>query len=136
MVPLVCTWHVHHEPAWREIERRLARGEEMCLAAPALLETYAVLTRLPRPNRLAPIEGRAVLEAGFLRRAVRTVSLDVEAYQDLLLAAPDRQIAGGAIFDAVIIACALTAGADAILTFNERQFRFLAPPELEVVVPS
>lgn len=126
---------MHHERAWREIEARLARGEEMILAAPALVETYAVLTRLPPPNRLSPVEGRAALEEGFLRRAARIISLSAEEYRDLLINAPDRQIDGGAIHDAVIIGCALAAAADEIVTFNERQFRYLTPPRLKVVVP-
>ena len=40
-------WHEHYEPAAAEIERRRARGETMFLAAPSLIETYSVLTRLP-----------------------------------------------------------------------------------------
>jgi len=47
MVAALCAWHEHHERAIHEIERRLAQGELLIGAAPALVETYAVLTRLP-----------------------------------------------------------------------------------------
>jgi len=47
MVAAVCTWHEHHAAAAGEIERRLGRGERMAIPAPALVEAYAVLTRLP-----------------------------------------------------------------------------------------
>jgi uncharacterized protein with PIN domain len=49
MVAAVCAWHPQHEQAANEIERRLELAEPMILAAPALVESYAVLTRLPPP---------------------------------------------------------------------------------------
>src|SRR5439155_4456381 len=56
LVAAVCAWHEHHAAAAREIERRLAAGEPMIVAAPALVESYAVLTRLPPPHRLRPAD--------------------------------------------------------------------------------
>ena len=50
MVAAVCGWHVRHAVAAAEIERRLDRGERMAIAARAIAETYAVLTRLPPPT--------------------------------------------------------------------------------------
>ena len=66
LVAALCVWHEHNERAAREIERRLDRGESLVVAAPALVETYAVLTRLPSPHRLSPADSRALLEANFL----------------------------------------------------------------------
>ena len=43
MIAAVCSWHEHHEAAANEIERRLAGRERMIVAAPALVEAYAVL---------------------------------------------------------------------------------------------
>jgi hypothetical protein len=33
MVAAMCTWHVQHKPVAAELERRLARGEAMVIAA-------------------------------------------------------------------------------------------------------
>lgn len=60
----------------------------------------------------------------------------MDAYLRLLQSAPDRNILGGRIYDALIVACAVEAGADVLLTFNERHFIDLAPPSLQIVVPS
>lgn len=60
MVAAVCTWHEHHDRAAREIEQRLRRGEKMLVAGPALVESYAVLTRLPPPHRLSPVDALVV----------------------------------------------------------------------------
>jgi predicted nucleic acid-binding protein len=135
MVAAVCAWHEHHSRAAREIERRLSRQDVLLVAAPALVETYAVLTRLPPPHRLSPANALALLQANFLNGTVETVALQAEAYRQLLLQAAQQGIAGGHVYDAVIVACGLAAHVDALLTFNERQFRQLAPPALEIVVP-
>jgi hypothetical protein len=42
MIAVVCGWHEHHIPATEEIERRLSQGETLTVAAPALVEAYAV----------------------------------------------------------------------------------------------
>lgn len=47
MIAAVCDWHEHHAAASAEIEARLNRGESLVAAGPALVEAYAVLTRLP-----------------------------------------------------------------------------------------
>jgi len=136
MVAALCAWHEHHERAAREIERRLRSGEVLVVAAPALVETYAVLTRLPPPHRLSPADGLALLEANFMDNAVAMVTLESDSYRHLLRSAPERSISGGRICDAVIVSCALAAKAEALLTFNERQFRLLAGKALAIVVPA
>jgi predicted nucleic acid-binding protein len=136
LVAALCTWHEHHERAAQEIERRLANEETLVVAAPALVETYAVLTRLPAPHRLSPVDSRALLEANFLGGTVEMVALAADAYRHLLYEAPERGIAGGNIYDGVLVACGQAARADAILTFNARHFDSLAVPGIAIVVPS
>jgi predicted nucleic acid-binding protein len=136
MVAALCSWHEHHERSARELERRLEAGEVLAVSAPTLVETYAVLTRLPSPHRLSPTDSLALLEANFLGDTVETVALAAEEYVRLLRSAPERGIAGGRTYDAVIVACAVAARADVILTFNERQFSQLADQSLQVVIPA
>jgi predicted nucleic acid-binding protein len=136
MVAVLCSWHEHHEPAARQIERRLGEGEMLVVAAPALVETYAVLTRLPPPHRLSPADSLALLEANFMVSGVEMVALDPDGYRRLLRGAPTEGIAGGRMYDAVIAACTLAAGVDTLLTFNERQFLSFAAHGLRVVVPT
>jgi predicted nucleic acid-binding protein len=135
MVAALCAWHKHHERAVREIDGRLEQGEALVVAAPALVETYAVLTRLPPPHRLSPADSWALLDENFGGNSRVTVALEANAYWRLLRSAPERSIAGGSLYDAVILACGLAAKVDAILTFNERQFRAIAVQGVEIVVP-
>jgi predicted nucleic acid-binding protein len=134
MVAAVCSWHERHRAAAGEIERRLDRGETLAVAAHALTETYAVLTRLPAPHRLAPADAWALVEANFVTEAT-IVTLDVAAYTGLLSRLSSDGIGGGRVYDAVIGDCASLAAVGTILTFNPRHFE--PPPRgVAVVEPS
>jgi len=135
MIALVCGWHPDHPRSSTEFSRRLSRGEELVVAAPALVEAYAVLTRLPPPYRMAPADAFFLLESNFMGDR-RLVSLSERAYESLLRESAGLGIAGGKVYDAVIAKCATQAGVDALLTLNERHFQDLGRDRLEVVVPS
>ena len=66
LIAAVCGWHEQHRVAAAEIGRRLDRGERLSVAAHALTEAYAVLTRLPAPHRLSPADAWELLRANFL----------------------------------------------------------------------
>jgi predicted nucleic acid-binding protein len=136
MIAAVSQWHVHHVPASSEIDRRLSTGEPMVIAAPALVETYAVLTRLPRPYRLPPTTCLMLVQASFLANADRVIALGADAYIELVRRTATGGIGGGRICDAVIAACGRVAGADVLLTFNERHFLPFAGQGMAIVVPS
>ena len=134
MIAAVCGWHEHHARAATEIGRRLARRDRMLSAAPALVEGYAVLTRLPPPHRLAPADALALLDANFIR-ARRVLALDSRSYCDLLRRAPGEGVSGGRTYDAVIVACALRAKVTTLLTFNAEHFAPYSDRGLAIVVP-
>jgi len=134
MVAAVCGWHQHHERAASEIHRRLRRDEPLIVAGPALVEAYAVLTRLPPPHRVSAPDALAVLLGSFVD-AGRVVALDGRSYVSLLRRAPAEDVSGGRTYDAVIAACALSARASALLTFNASPFRPYESQGLAVVIP-
>ena len=134
MVAAVCTWHEHHIAAAGEIDRRLESGERLAVPAAALVEAYAVLTRLPAPHRLAPDDTWALVEANFIEPAT-VVALTGPAYTTLLRRVAKQTIAGGRTYDAVIAECAHEARAEALLTFNPRHFD-PPPAGVSVIDPS
>jgi predicted nucleic acid-binding protein len=105
----------------------------MIVAAPALIEAYSVLTRLPAPHRLSPADASSLIELNFVR-TVKVVTLGPEDYASILRGAPAAGISGGRIYDAIIAACAHRGNAQELLTLNESHFRSLARPGLAVVV--
>src|ERR1700688_2804826 len=80
MVAAVCAWHEHHTAATAHIEQQLYEGAGVVVTGPALVEAYAVLTRLPAPHRLSPADAWAVLEANFVEPATIAMLTD-EAFQ-------------------------------------------------------
>lgn len=121
MVAAVCTWHERHAAAAAELERRFNRRERLAIAAHALLETYAVLTRLPAPHRLAPGDAWTLVRTNFVEPA-RMVALTGRAHVTLLDRLAMTGIGGGRSYDAAIAACAVQAKVNTLLTFNPRHF--------------
>lgn len=134
MIAAVCTWHEHHAAAAAEIERRLERGERSVVAAPALAEAYAVLTRLPAPHRLSPSDAWTLIEANFVAQS-RIIALAGDVYVRILHGLAGRAVGGGRTYDALIAECAREGKATSLLTFNRRHFD-PAPEGLSVVEPS
>jgi predicted nucleic acid-binding protein len=130
MVAAVCGWHVRHAAAAAEIERRLDRGERMAIAAHAIAETYAVLTRLPAPHRLAPSDAWTLVRTNFVDNAA-LVTLEGPAHVAVLEKLAGEGIGGGRTYDGLIAACADVSHARTLLTFNRRHFD---PPPHDVML--
>jgi predicted nucleic acid-binding protein len=134
MIAAMCAWHEHHEQALTELERRLAARESLVVAAPALVEAYAVLTRLPPPHRMSPPDANTLLETNFLAEGTLAV-LNGKAYRSSLREAAAHGVAGGRTYDWVIAACAKAARVKVLLTFNARDFVGLRLDGIELRVP-
>jgi predicted nucleic acid-binding protein len=102
MIAAVCAWHEHHDSAANEIGRRLSGRAKMFVAAPALVEAYAVLTRLPSPYRLSPQIAITLLENNFLKLGT-LVTLNARSYEGLSVRARKNNMSGGRTYDAVIV---------------------------------
>lgn len=132
VVAALLGWHENHEVARKVLERSLA-AERIVLPAPTLIESYAVMTRLPSPHRLSPTDAAALLRETFA--GVNAIALDSGEVWQLIDDLETSQVAGGRSYDGHILACARKAGAARLLTFNDRDFRALGDPEIEIVRP-
>ena len=124
LVAAVCGWHRHHDATRRDIERRNAAGESLVLAAHSLAEAFSVLTRLPEPHRLRPEDALELIEANW--GEARLVALNGSDYRSTLRRCRDAGIGGGAVYDALIAACAVKARVETLVTWDLAGFeRFL-----------
>jgi len=124
LVAAVCAWHTHHTATRRDIERRAAAGENLVLAAHSLAEAFSVLTRLPEPHRLRPEDALELIEANW--GETRLVALTGSDYRSTLRRCRDSGIGGGAVYDALIAACARKARVETLVTWDLAGFeRFL-----------
>jgi predicted nucleic acid-binding protein len=110
VVAAFASWHEKHGAARRAVDDGL-RLIEHCA-----LETYSVLTRLPAPHRAAGTVVREFLAARFPRPLLR---LSLKAYREFLIGLPERDVVGGAAYDALVAATAAGHRAE-LLTCDRR----------------
>ena len=100
-VALTVADHEHHERTFTALgERRLG------LAGHAAFETLSVLTRLPTPARRPPATVARLLAGSF----PHTRFLSAQAAASLLAELATSGIGGGAVYDALVGACATEHG--------------------------
>lgn len=95
---LVVTDHEHHVATLAALS-----GRDLGLAGHAAFETYSVLTRLPGAQRLSPAAAERLISANFPHTRHAEVS-------DLLPRLSALRLAGGAVYDALVAAAALSHG--------------------------
>ena len=110
VVAAFASWHEGHAAA----AAVLARGAR--LPAHVAIETYSVLTRLPPPHRAPPEVAREFLAARF-REA--PLLLPARGHMAIVELASREGITGGAVYDALIAATVLHAGAT-LVTRDQR----------------
>jgi predicted nucleic acid-binding protein len=124
LVAAVCGWHRDHDATRREIERRDGAGEKLVLAAHSLAEAFSVLTRLPEPHRLRPEDALTLIDSNWA--GTRLIALTGPDYRATLRRCRDVGIGGGAVYDALIAACARKARVQTLVTWDLEGFeRFL-----------
>lgn len=70
---------------------------------------------------------QAMLFVGSIRERLTIVGLTAEEYARTLQTFADLGVTGGAIYDALLAACALKAKAETLFTWNVRHFAQLGP---------
>ncbi len=110
--------HEHHAPSL-DLFLRFGASHAGC-SAHSLAEVYATLTAMPGKRRVGG--DTALLFLADIREKLTIVSLDAQEYFQMLEAAALANLVSGAIYDALIGHCALKAGAEALFTWNTRDF--------------
>jgi len=133
IVALLCSWHEHHVATLREMNQRAKNGDRMLLAAHSVVETYAVLTRLPFPYRLSEQDALRLLEENFSQAPV--IALSSVQYWRVIQECNEKKISGGQAYDALIVASAKKGKATVLLTWNLDHFTPFQDAELSIKSP-
>jgi len=125
--------HPHHEASIQYLES--AETLTTCCAEHSLAEVYGVLSRLPGGKRVRP-EMASALAAQIAQR-MTVVLLTGEDYLATIATCADAGLAGGKIYDAMLLMCARKIDAEWIVTWNLRHFQEIAPDlKRRIVEPS
>jgi len=125
--------HPLHSVAAGWLVRHIAT-DELIVAHHSLLETYAVLTRLPGRLRTSGAEAWQLIETT-VRPNMRIAPFESSAIWGCLERLTQKSVTGGSAYDAFILDILAAAAIDALATFNTNHFMKLSPP-FEIIDPS
>jgi predicted nucleic acid-binding protein len=129
LVPAAVLHHPHNARALTVLEELVSRRHRGFISAHGLTEIYSVLTRTPFNPPFYPSEVVQIIDEMILPN-IELVVLTPKEYQDVIRHCAANGWAGGKIYDAVHLRCARKADCDRIYTFNVKDFRTLATPDL------
>ncbi|HKR62175.1 MAG TPA: PIN domain-containing protein [Thermoanaerobaculia bacterium] len=132
LVAAVVSWHERHRVACAAIESALAR-KSLVIPAPALVESYAILTRLPAQHRLTHADAFHLLRSSFA--TARIASAKSRDGWSALRRWSVAAIGGSDAFDAALVEIARDAGAKTLLSFRRAELERLAINGIEIVEP-
>ena len=121
--------HPHHNGARPVLERIKAGQDQGFVAAHSLAEVYAVLTRLPGGNQVAPAIAWQLISENVVKNFT-IVTLTAKEYTQTLEKAAANGVEGGKTYDALLLVAAAKNEMDRIYTANVRHFQSLAEDQL------
>ena len=107
---------------------------ELIVSHHSILETYAVLTRLPGELRLTGLEAKQLLEST-IKLNMRVADFSSSSIWDYVDSLVDQSALGGRSYDVFIAEILSKSGAESIATFNTRHFSEFAT-RMSIIDPS
>ncbi len=127
------TSHPLHAVAAEWLIRNIS-SNELIITHHSILETYAVLTRLPGMLRITGPEAKLLLEST-IRPNMQVAEFTASSIWDCIVSLVDHSAVGGQSYDAFTAEILTRAGVEAIATFNTTHFTNLAS-HLSIIDPS
>jgi predicted nucleic acid-binding protein len=124
--------HPHHEQAFALLLSLREQQNRGFTSAHALIETFSVLSRMPTNPKLKPEDVLQILEANVIPYFTLVV-VSSDDYLALLRDFATKEFSGGAIYDFLHLAVARKLALDSIHTFNEAEWRRLAPDLVSII---
>ena len=126
LVAAIVTGHPAHNAALPLLLRVKEKADTGLVAAHSLAELYAILTRLPVTPRISPALARQVIQRDVLETC-QVIALSADDYGTLLDHVASLELAGGVVYDALLLHAAWIADVDQVVTLNPRDFRRAYP---------
>lgn len=133
LVAAIVSWHERHGAAAGAVEAALAR-KALVVPSTALLDAYAILTRLPAQHRLVHADAFHLLRSSF--GSARVAGPRTRDAWSMLRRWSVAPIGGSEAYDAQLVEIAKAAGAKTLLTFRRGELERLAIPGIEIVEPA
>jgi predicted nucleic acid-binding protein len=134
LVAALVQGHPHHAlafPRLKSVHDGVVTG---AITTHGLAELFATLTALPLKPKIPPAEAKRLLKHT-IGAHFEIIPLTAEIYSDALDLTVRQGLASGAIYDAIHLTGARSAGCDHLLTLNLKYFRALAPGDPLILSP-
>lgn len=133
LLAAIVSGHPAHTIVQPLLKRVKDKADTGFIAAHSLAELYANLTRLPVRPRIPPTLALQLIESNVIATC-QIIPLSANDYVTMLNHLAGQGIAGGAIYDALLLHAAWLANVDQIITLNLRDFRRVYPPLADKIV--
>jgi predicted nucleic acid-binding protein len=129
LVAAVQPGHVHHNKAFSLYVS--AQRATHAVAAHSMAEMYSTLSGAQRPKLTSQSAFKLVADAS---KRFALITLDPQEILATAQQCSANGIAGGTVYDALILACARKVQAETIYTFNLRHFQRIAPDLTSIIM--
>lgn len=126
LVAAIVEVHPAHEVSLPWLQQVKNNTTEGMIAAHSIAELYAILTTLPIHPKISPTIAKQVIQQDVLS-VCEIIALSDEDYKAVITHLAEANIAGGVIYDALILYAALKAEVEQVITLNEKDFRRIYP---------
>jgi len=128
--------HPHHKIAMKWLEKVRIEKIDLLVASHTLMECYAVLTRLPLSPKIMPGIASHLITENIVPFA-SIISLSSEESLALIHKLSTFGLAGGIVYNAILLKSAEKGKAQNLVTLNARDFIRLCPDnESFILVPT
>jgi predicted nucleic acid-binding protein len=124
--------HPHFSRARPILESARNEKSEFVISSHSIAEIYSVLTNLPLQPKIVPSEAKAIIDTNILPYFKR-INVTAKMYEEALRCCVQQGVAGGAVYDALLLCCACASKADRIYTLNVRDFQRLMPERAAII---
>ena len=134
LVAALVQQHPHHAIAFPRLKEVHDGKSEGHITTHGIAEVFATLTALPLKPRLPPTDAQRLIGNSILSHFT-IIPLGAKEYQDALDLTISRNLSSGAIYDALHLTGARSAGCTKLYTLNLRHFQALAPGDSLITGP-
>lgn len=125
--------HPAHEKSLPWLQRIKKGSDSGLVSAHSIAELYAILTTLPMKPRISTTVAFDLIQRNIFDLC-EVLPLSAGDYGAIIKHLSENEIAGGVIYDAVILYAAIKGKADRVVTLNESDFRRIYPQMVDQII--
>ncbi len=127
--------HLHHDRALLWVQKVYRKEIEGGISLYTIAELYAVISRVPTLQTISP-ESIAEQIKEAIAQNFEVITLNSDKYISIIKHLAQTGLAGGIVYDAIIVFAGIKAKVDHILSFNAKHFRRVYPSFADkIIVP-